>query len=275
MTMHDDPNLRLLEHDLRQLAEPHNDDERVRLALRAQLAAQSSTRRSRRRLPTRLVVGVATAAAAAAITLVALVGSAGSPGPTAADAAIIHHALGAITPPANAILHVKVVGVQNGITVEGETWQQTGAPYASRAIKGPIGHEGEAGDDGTTSYNYDPSTNTIYEQPDSSPPTFADPVSAVRQELANGDAQYRGTVTIAGTALYKIALPHGLVGYFQESNYQPRYLDDPQRDGTVVRLRVVEYEYLPLTAANRDLLSVTAQHPTAPIEAGSGAASSK
>ena len=277
MTMHDDPGLRLLEDDLRKLAEPSEDDERLRLALRNQLANRSRPQPQwpRRRLSTRLAVGVATAAAVAAVTIVALVGSAGSSGPTAADAAIIHHTLRAITPPANSILHVKVVGAQNGVTVVGETWQQTGPPFANRAIKGPIGHEGEAGDDGTTSFNYDPSTNTIYEQPDSSPPTFADPVSAVRQELASGAAQFHGTVTIDGSALYKIDLPHGMVGYFEEGTYQPRYLDDPQRDGSVVRLRVLAYEYLPMSAANRELLSVTAQHPTAPIAAGSGAASSK
>ena len=277
MTMHDDPDLRLLEDDLRKLAEPSEDDERLRLALRNQLANRSRPQPQwpRRRLSTRLAVGVATAAAVAAVTIVALVGSAGSSGPTAADAAIIHHTLRAITPPANSILHVKVVGAQNGVTVVGETWQQTGPPFANRAIKGPIGHEGEAGDDGTTSFNYDPSTNTIYEQPDSSPPTFADPVSAVRQELASGAAQFHGTVTIDGSALYKIDLPHGMVGYFEEGTYQPRYLDDPQRDGSVVRLRVLAYEYLPMSAANRELLSVTAQHPPAPIAAGSGAASSK
>ena len=277
MTMHDDPDLRLLEDDLRKLAEPSEDDERLRLALRNQLANRSRPQPQwpRRRLSTRLAVGVATAAAVAAVTIVALVGSAGSPGPTAADAAIIHHTLRAITPPANSILHVKVVGAQNGVTVVGETWQQTGPPFANRAIKGPIGHEGEAGDDGTTSFNYDPSTNTIYEQPDSSRPTFADPVSAVRQELASGAAQFHGTVTIDGSALYKIDLPHGMVGYFEEGTSQPRYLDDPQRDGSVVRLRVLAYEYLPMSAANRELLSVTAQHPTAPIAAGSGAASSK
>jgi hypothetical protein len=97
----------------------------------------------------------------------------------------------------------------------------------------------------------------------------------VRQELASGRAQFRGTVTIDGSALYRIDLPHGLVGYFEQGSYKPRYLDDPQRDGSVVRLRVVAYEYLPMTAANRELLSVTAQHPTAPIAPGSGAATSK
>jgi hypothetical protein len=48
-----------------------------------------------------------------------------------------------------------------------------------------------------------------------------------------------------------------------QDDYRPRYLDDPQRDGTVVRLRVAVYEYLPMTPSNRALLSVTAQHPNA------------
>ena len=98
MTMHDDPDLRLLEDDLRKLAEPSEDDERLRLALRNQLANRSRPQPQwpRRRLSTRLAVGVATAAAVAAVTIVALVGSAGSSGPTAADAAIIHHTLRAI-----------------------------------------------------------------------------------------------------------------------------------------------------------------------------------
>jgi hypothetical protein len=141
--------------------------------------------------------------------------------------------------------------------------------YASRVIKGPVGREGEAGDNGTTSFNYDPGTNTIIEQPDSSPSTPIDPVSEVRQELASGQAQVAGTVVIGGSSLYKIDLPNGLVGYFDTNDYRPRYMDDPQRNGSVVRVRVATYEYLPMTASNRALLSVTAQHPTARIVAGS------
>ena len=67
-------------------------------------------------------------------------------------------------------------------------------------------------------------------------------------------------------ALYKIDLPNGLVGYFNESNYRPRYLDDPQQNGSMVRLTVAAYEYLPMTQSNRKLLSVTAQHPNARID---------
>ena len=172
-----------------------------------------------------------------------------------------------MTRPANQIVHTKVVGAQNGVTVAAEVWRQTSPPYAGRGIKGPLGHQDEFSDNGTTSIEYDPATNTIYEHPDSSsPPAFTDPVAQVRQELASGQAQVNGTVVIEGASVYKIDMPHGLVGYFDTRSYSPRYVDAPQRDGTVVRLRVVAYEYLPMTASNRDLLSVTAQHPSARID---------
>jgi hypothetical protein len=133
-------------------------------------------------------------------------------------------------------------------------------------MKGEVGHQGEFSDDGTTSFEYDAQTNTVYERPDSSRPTFTNPISEIRRELASGQAQLVGTVVMGGTSLFKIELPHGLVGYFDQSDYRPRYLDDPQRDGTVVRLRVAAYEYLPMTASDRALLSVTAQHPNARID---------
>jgi len=268
MTMHDDSDLELVERDLTALAEPREEDERLRLVLRAQLAAGLRPRvRRRRRQSMRIAFGAALATATAAvIALVVLAGSAGSGGPAAADAAVIHHALTAVTGPANAIVHEKVVGVQNGVPVEAEWWQEISPPYANVVIKGPVGHEGEIGDDGTTSFEYDPRANTITEQQDSSPPTPIDPVSQIRQELAGGQAQVAGRVVIAGASLYKIDLPDGLIAYVDPSNYRPQYLDDPQRNGSVVRLRVATLEYLPMTASNRALLSVTAQHPTARID---------
>lgn len=69
--------------------------------------------------------------------------------------------------------------------------------------------------------------------------------------------------------------PGGLAGYFDTGDYRPRYLDDPQRNGSVVRLRVAAYEYLAMTPANRALLSITAQHPRAQIVTGVNAAAGK
>ncbi|MGN6870837.1 MAG: hypothetical protein ACTHMY_20785 [Solirubrobacteraceae bacterium] len=276
MTMHDDSNLELLERDLTALSAPREADERLRLALRGELAATLRSRPARRRRSIRFPIGVATVAvAAAAAAVVALVGTGAPDGPSPASAAIVHHALEAVTPPANAVLHTEVVGVQNGVAVIGETWQETSPPYASRGLKGPSGHTGEFADDGTNSFEYDPTTNTISEQPDSSKPTFADPMAQVREELASGQAQETGTVTIAGVSLYRIDLPHGLIGYFDTVDYLPRYLDDPQRNGSVVRLRVAAYKYLPMTPASRALLSITAQHPRAQIVPGGSAATDK
>jgi hypothetical protein len=266
MTTNDDSNLQVVERDLRALAEPRSGDDLIRLAVREQLAAKLCPR-PRRRLSLRIVFRSATvAAAAAALAVVALVATNGTGGTSSADAAIIHHVLREVSPPAHKILHVEVVGMQNGMTVIGETWEQTSPPYAFRGLKGAVGQQGEFAVNGTTSFSYDPRTNTIYASPSSSPPTFADPLLQVRQELARGQAQDVGTAMIGGTPLYKINLPHGLVGYFDESNYLPRYLDDPQSDGTVLRLRVAAYEYLPMTRANRALLSIAAQHPGARLD---------
>jgi hypothetical protein len=165
--------------------------------------------------------------------------------------------------------------VQNGVPVHAEWWQETSPPYANLVIKGPVGHEGEVSDNGTTTFEYDARTNTITEHADSFPPTPIDPVSQVRQELASGQSHVAGTVVIGGSSLYKIDLPDGLVGYFDTSNYRPRYMDDPQRNGSVVRLRVTAYEYLQLTPSSRALLSVTTQHSTARIVPSANGGSGK
>lgn len=189
----------------------------------SQLIAPLRPQPARRRAPVRFALGsAATAAAAVAIALVLLVDSAGPGEPATADAAILHRAAEAATPPPNAILHTAVVGVQNGVTGMAESWVQTSPPSASRGMKGDAGHHGEFGEDGRTSFEYDPSTNTIYEQPDSSAPTFADPVAQVRQELASGRAQVAGTTVIGDVALYKVDLAHGLVGYFDQTDYRAR-----------------------------------------------------
>ena len=56
-----------------------------------------------------------------------------------------------------------------------------------------------------------------------------------------------------------------MIGYFDGTDYRPIYLDNPQRDGSVVRTRVVTYEELSTTTENEKLLSITAQHPNARV----------
>jgi len=255
-----------LERNLKTLAEPRAGDEHLRLSIRASLGDQLVVR-PRWRGRTRLVLGVAAAAAATvAAAIVALVGTDGSGGPASANAAILAHVSSTMSPPADLIVHVKETGVDSGTPVSVEWWQETTAPHALRLMKGAVGHVGEGGSDGTTAYQYDAATNTIYEHPDSNPPTLVDPVETVRAALADGTAQVAGTATIDGRSLYKIVLPTGVTGYFDQSDYRPVYLDNPQGDGTVVRTTVVAYDELPLTPENEKLLSVTAQHPDARVE---------
>jgi hypothetical protein len=274
-----------LERDLNALAEPQADDERLRLAIRATLGEQLQGRPKIRRR-TRLVLGsAAVTAAALAAAAVALIGTSG--GPSSANAAILAHVVRAISPPANIIVHVKEAGVQgDGTQVAAEWWQETNPPYAIRLIKGTDGQQvdtkGNAGGqqaesaaNGTTFSQYDAGTNTIYQRPDSASPTLIDPIETVRAGLTHGTAQVAGTVTIDGQSLYKIELPDGVVGYFDRTDYQPVYLDNPQRDGSVVRTRVITYEELSITLENEMLLSITAQHPRASVDTGPPPASAK
>jgi hypothetical protein len=216
-----------------------------------------------------VLAAAAGAAATVAAAIVAIVGTGGSGGPATANAAILAHVSRAMSPPANLIVHVSETGLNpDGTPVGVEWWQETNAPYAIRLIKGPVGHEVEGAANGATHSQYDPATNTIYQQPDSRAPTLVDPIEAVRAALANGTAQAEGTVTIDGQPLYKIELPNGVIGYFDRTNYRPVYRDNPQGDGSVVRTRVVTYEELPLTPHNESLLSIAAQHPDARVQTG-------
>ena len=133
-----------LERDLKALAEPEADDERLRLAIRATLGEHLRGRpRVRRR--TRLVLGSsAVAATTLAAAVVALIGLGGS-GPSSANAAILAHVVRAISPPPNIIVHVKESGVQHdGTQVAAEWWQETNPPYAIRLIKGTAGQSIDA-----------------------------------------------------------------------------------------------------------------------------------
>ena len=251
-----------LERDLKTLAEPQPDDDDLRLAIRATLREQLEARPDfpgRRRL---LLGSAAVTAVTLGAAIVAVVATGGSGGAASANAAILANVLRASSPPPNMIVHVKEAGVVPGGTkVTAEWWQETNRPYALRLIKGPAGAQIEGADDGVTYSQYDSGTNTIYEHPDSASPTLIDPIETIRTGLTDGSAQIAGTVTIAGRSLYKVALPDGVVGYFDRNDYRPVYLDNPQRSGSVVRTQVITYEELSVTPESERLLSISAQHP--------------
>jgi hypothetical protein len=262
-----------LERELKTRAEPQADDEQLRLAVRASLDEHLGRLPSRRRRTGLALGSAALAAATLAAAIVALTGTGGS---SSANAAVLAHVAHAISTPADIIVHVRETAVQrDGTPVAAEWWQETDAPYAIRLIKGPVGQEVESASDGTTSSQYDSATNTIYQQPDSKSPTLIDPIESVRAALTSGTAQVAGTVTIDGRSLYKIELSNGVVGYFDRTSYRPVYLDNPQRDGSVVRAEVTTYEELALTLVNEKLLSVAAQHPGARVQTGQAPAPAK
>lgn len=263
---HDDPNLPQLEDDLWALAVAQPGDEHLRLRLRERLLPDPPVTKRRKPSFRFTLPALAGVAAAAAVAVIALIGATGSGGPGAADAAILHRTLAAVTAPPNTILHVKTIDVANGATFITEWWQQTSRPYANRGVKGPTGHLGEFANNGTTSYTYDPSTNTIYQHPDTGAPIFTDPISLIRQQLGNGQAHVTGKTTINGHPLYGIRLSSGITTYVDKGSYIPRYIDDPQSNGTTLRFKVVAYQYLAAIPQHRQLLSITAQHPDATID---------
>jgi hypothetical protein len=275
MTRHDQQSL--LERDLIELARPTPRDNSFTLELRAKLAARAGIvelpGRSRPRfvLRRRPATAAAAALAIAAAVAVVLVGTR-TGGPEVAAAAVIAHARGALTPPPNRILHVKLVSeVDGGVMAGGgyqESWQLTSGSHSARWI-GTFGGGPESANNGETEYMYN--GKTIYTRPNSAPLQLSDPLATVREELDSGKARVVGETTIEGASVYEITLPYGYVGYFETSTYRPLFIDSPTSgpsaaSGKLIRMRVVTLEYLPQTPENLRLLSLTAQHPDARVE---------
>jgi len=226
-------------------------------------------RRSRFRPAVAALVALPAAALAAVALLV--FGSVGGGGTPVADAAILHRAGAAFAAPPRSIFHTAVAG--DGFS--SETWQMTSAPYAFLGTKGPVGAaNGAESISGTTVQWWDPRTNTIHQETAPTPGMpFDNALVDARAALRDGRAQVVGTATLDGRPVYKIEfLPkdgsagsRDLVAYVDQNTYRPLMLDDPQRNGRVIHLRVTAFEYLPATDANMRLLSLTALHPDARV----------
>jgi hypothetical protein len=230
-------------------------------------APMRRTRMARRPRWVALPLGLAAVAVVATAGIV-LFGN--GPATSTADAAVIHRAAAALAAPANEIFHYKLQG--DGFVAE--SWQLTSAPYSFLVGKGPIGSVGYVSDDGTTVAHYDPTSNTISQSPSIKPPTPDDPLSEIKQELQNGQARVLGTSTLNGTPTYEIQLANNngfdaqsMIAYVDENTYRPIELADPQKNGTIVNLDVVAFEYLPATQTNQNLLNLTARYPSAQVVA--------
>jgi hypothetical protein len=252
---------------------------RAHRALSAAIAAEAAPDRPRangqRRSGTRLRrratgLGLAVAgAAAAAIALVALVGSTGSGGPAAADAAIIHHVRAKLTAPAGSILHeVATVTPRGGSPMLFELWVQTGGTYVYRVIK----YGQEFSRSATQQEIYDRSTHTVTVSP-APPPSHAyevahpaDLASRLKEMVNSGQATATAT-TFDGIPAYEIQVNgssdqqlSNATAYVAQSDY--RLLE---MDSSLGRAVFSAYEYLPATPANDALLAVTTAHPGATV----------
>jgi hypothetical protein len=241
----------------------------ARAALEAQFGG-APMRRPRRRVRGRALLATSLAAPAVVAAALLIAGVFGGGGASTADAAIIRHADEALSPPPNEILHTKEIG--DGFVAE--WWQLTSPPYTFVGDKGPVGAASpEQAGNATNSSYYDPATNTIHEMSGGGTTSFGDPVAQVHQMLDEGRARVLGTARVDGVDTYKIQFAEkdngftsqSLVAYVDQGSYRPVLLSDPQRDGTVVTLRVVTLEYLPATPANLQSLSLTARHPGAAV----------
>jgi hypothetical protein len=233
--------------------------------------ASSPPPRSRFSLRVAALVAAPSAALAAAALLVTGVFSGSAAG--IADAAIIHRIDAALKPSPNMIFHLAVIG--NGF--ESQRWQMTSPPYSSLGYKGQVGGtKSEQASSGTTVSWWDSATNTIHEQVDATPQQpFDDPLAQVRSELSAGRARVLGRATVDGRPTYEIQFGRkgqfdtvSSVGYVDQTTYRPLLLVAPQHDGSIVRLHVTAFDYLPRTEANMRLLSLSARHPSARVVAG-------
>jgi hypothetical protein len=267
--------LELIRHFRSDVEPPDTDRVAAARATLASVLDDSPGRRRGRAARRRPLLAASLAAPAIAAAAAALLVAApfGGDGPSTADAAIIRHADAALSPPPNEILHTKEVG--DGFMAE--WWQLTSAPYTFLGEKGPVGVANpEAAGNATTASYYDPATNTIHAMRGGGTTSFGDPVAQVHQMLDEGRARVLGSARVDGVDTYKIQFAEkdngftsqSLIAYVDQRTYRPVLLSDPQRDGTVVDLRVVTLEYLPATPANLQSLSLTARHPGAQVLTG-------
>jgi hypothetical protein len=241
---------------------------RARGALTNEFAAAAPPPRPARVARWRPALAAVAVPVAVAVAVLVAVNAFGGSGTSVADAAILFHADAALTAAPNEILYTDVAGGGFGA----QTWQLTSPPYSFLGFKGPLGQRApEQAQDAAGSSWWDPTTNTIHEQRGGAAPVFDDPLAAVHEALDRRDARVLGSATTDGIPTYAIQFSgkhgynDGLTAFVDKRTYRPILLIDPQRDGSIVRLKVVAFEFLPANEANLRLLSLTARHPSARI----------
>jgi hypothetical protein len=95
----------------------------------------------------------------------------------------------------------------------------------------------------------------------------------VRAMLESGDARAEGHVVVDGREAIRIVSVQKQVSYLVDATtYNPIEWRTEEVGGTTTTLRFVAYEELPATDANRQLVDLRAQHPTASVSTDARAA---
>jgi hypothetical protein len=247
----------------------------------------------RRRLP-RLGLRVgAVVLAAAVIAAVVLVTSTAGPDVQSAEATTIKRAADALQPASGSILHIDSTLItsyppgQHWSTRQDVWQQQQGAlcnwlNLRESAPGTPAGTEGGTVDG--RDELYDPVRNTIYIAPPIKVPPLpkgvtlpsecsymADFAKQVRGLLTSGRARVAGRARIDGRDTIKIVFTHAVETYYvaADGTYAPvELISGRPTDRTGMSTTVFHaYEQLP-GAGNADLLSLSAQHPSAAVVYG-------
>jgi hypothetical protein len=246
-------------------------------AIQSELEAEQQRRGRRRHL---LVVAASSSvAAAAAVVGAVLLFATTSVG--GADAAVLTGVSRALTPPPGTILHEYAVSTANGRSVAFELWQSLASPDVYRVVKGTS----ESSSNGSLTDSFDESSGTIVRSTGSTRKGSPDPAAAIKAMIDAGEARVLGTAQVDGRAVWKLdaqsRTDRFLTGtlYVDRSTYYPVLIEvqngylcpNAACDAVPEQIRFRTYEYLPATAANTKLLSVSDQHPGARIVASDGA----
>jgi len=244
-------------------------------------ATKVRTRRGRRRL-----VWQGALVAGATITLIAvlsIVNVFGADGPS-----IVDKAAAALDPGEHAIIHVKILGTEQGEGGYLSSWTEesftlTSSPYTRREIRA---FEGSPADEIAQNSDglfqaYDAASNTIYQPPQETRFRVEGEQTDRYREmilelLSSGEAVVEGTETVNGRECVVIAATKDYGVAPDGTRYGTWYLVDADtnnpvewrmtRDGgKVVTFRFEVYEHLPATGDNLALLDLAAQHPGATL----------
>jgi hypothetical protein len=258
---------------------------------------ETAIRHDRRRRRRRVVLRSAISAAAVAAVALGVLSALPQTGPS-----VVERAAAALRSTDGTILHTVLAGTltrpDGPIDLRIETWQASAPPHDQLQIISAGGRRFEVATIDGAGQLYDPQTNTIYTGP--LHPENAQPIDKARATkwktggargeaadeakgaivaaddsyrakilglLESGQVHEDGRVTVDGRAAIRLVSDDGNVTLLVDAeSYEPIEWR-VNEDGRTAVTSFPTYERLPASEANAALLSLTARHPDATIDA--------